>query len=113
MSSLWVTQRSSSSSGAVALTVAPAVKWELHEVRAHFSGSMAAASFTITMDAGAGSKHDTLLYALSMSSVHDVHKTWNPPVRFMHYNDQIDIAYANSSGSGAAYGIEVVYKIVV
>jgi len=104
------TARASASSSALALTVAPAVPWELHEVRVHLGAAGAAGALTVTMDAGAGSKHDTLLYTQSMGAVTHVEKTWETPPKFTHYNDQIDIAYAN--GGSATYGIEVVYKLL-
>jgi len=105
------TQRTSASSGAIAMTVAPAYPWELHEIRFHAGGSLAAAAFTATMDAGAGSKHDALVYTVSMSSKSNLRTTFTPPLKFTHYNDQLDFAYANASA--ATYGLEVIYRLLV
>ena len=103
------THRATASSGAIATTLAPAYPWELHEIRLHFSGSLAATAFTATMDAGAGALYDTLVYSKSAASISaDLVKTFETPLRFTHYNDQVDFAYAN--GSGAKYGLEIIYK---
>ena len=109
--------RACDTTGAIATTVAPRRPWELHEIRLHFSGSLASVAFTATLDAGVGdepgvsSKHDTVLYTKSMASISaDLVKTWNPPLRFLHWNDQVDFAYGNSSN--ATYGLEVIYRIM-
>ena len=105
------TQRDSAASGAIAVTIAPAQPWELHEIRiVNASGSFALGSLTATMDAGAGSKHDCQVYANSMSASDNFRVTFLPPLRFTHYDDQLDLAYANSSS--ADYGIEVIYKLL-
>jgi len=104
------THTASGSSGAIATTIAPGLKWELHEVRIHLDAAGSAGSFTATMDSGRGSKYDTLVYSKSMGSVQDLVKTFNPPLRFNNSADQVDIAYAN--GGSAAYGVEAIYKIL-
>lgn len=111
MSSFFRTARSSASSSAVALTVAPGTAWELHSVRVHLDAAGAAGAFTTTVDAGAGAKHDILLDTNSMSGATSYTKDFDPPVIFTHYSDEVDIAYAN--GGSAAYGVEVVYKVLV
>jgi hypothetical protein len=109
---LFKTQRASASSAAVAVTVAPGVPWALHEIRfVNASGSLAATSLTATMDAGAGAKHDAVVYANSMSASSNLRATFTPPLLFTHYSDELDVAYAN--GSNAAYGISIVYKPIV
>ena len=106
------TQRTSGSSAAVAMTIAPAYPWELHEIRLHnASGAFAATAFTATMDAGAGAKHDTVVYTNSMSGSSNLRATFVPPLRFTHYSDQVDFAYAN--GSNAKYGLEVIYRLLI
>jgi len=109
---MYKTQRASASSGAVAVTVAPGHPWRLIELRFHnASGSLAATKLTATMDAGAGAKHDALVYSVSMSSNSNLRKAFTPPLTFSHEDDELDFAYLN--GSGAAYGFEIVYELIV
>jgi len=111
MSSFLRTARSSASSSAIAFTVAPGRPWKLHSVRVHLGAGGAAGAFTTTVDAGAGAKFDILLDTTSLSAATSYTKDFDPPVIFGHYNDQVDVAYAN--GGSAAYGVEIVYELLL
>ena len=105
------TARSSASSGAIDFTVTPAAQWELYEIRVHLGAGGAATNLTATLSAGAGSKHDEVLWTQAMSGVVNTTTTFDPPVRFTHYADELDIAYLN--GGAATYGVEVVYGLMI
>ena len=104
------TARSSASSGAISMAVAPTAPWELYEIRVHLDAGGAAGNLTAIADAGMGSKHDTTYWTKAMVGLTDATQTFDPPIRFTHHNDQLDITYAN--GSSAAYGVEVVYRLI-
>lgn len=94
---------------AVAMTVAPAVKWALREVRIHLSAAGGAGNLTITVDSGTNAVYDTILLTQDMTAIADL--AWQPdfPMIF-DANDEIDIAWANAGKK--TYGIEVVYSEV-
>jgi len=104
------THRASASSSTIATTLAPGYPFKLYSVRVHLAAGGAAGALTTTVDAGAGAKFDIQLDTNSMSAATSYTKDFDPPVIFTHHNDQVDIAYAN--GSSAAYGVEVVYRLI-
>ena len=95
------------SSGAIALTVAPGIPWQLKQVSCHLDAAGAATAFTITTDAASGALFDALIYTTSMGGVTSLVRTFDPPIEFKA-GDEIDIAYAN--GSSAAYGVTVTWR---
>ena len=94
---------------AIAMTVAPAVAFQIEEVRVYLSAGGAATNLTITIDSAAGAAYDTVLLTQAMNAVTDL--AWQPTRPFiLSPGDEIDIAYAN--GGAATYGVEVIYSAI-
>jgi len=92
-------------STAIAMTVAPGMKWQLKEVRVHLSAG-GAGNLTITIDSGTNAAYDCVLKTQDMTSVTDLHYQPTRPV-ILEAGDEVDIAWANAGA--ATYGVEVVY----
>ena len=104
------------------LTLAPGVPFEFGGFRLHLGSGGAAASLTVTLDSGAGSVYDTILFTYAMSALTNL--IWLPPNivisagaavanyhgGFVPYqfdkDDEIDFAYANTQ----TYGLEVLWR---
>jgi hypothetical protein len=102
---MWRVTRATGS-GAVALTLAPDIGWQLQEIRIHLNGAGGAGNLTITQDALAGAVYDTVLVTQDMTAV--VNLVYFParPNQFVA-GDAIVIAWPNAGGK--TYGIEVIW----
>jgi hypothetical protein len=93
----------------IAMTVAPAVAFQIEEVRVHLSAGGAATNLTITVDSGTAAAYDIVLLTQAMNGVTDL--VWQPDRPYIFSaGDEIDIAYAN--GGAATYGVEVIYSAI-
>ena len=103
-----LTDRATATTGAIALTVAPAAKWELREIRVHLSSAGGAGNLTVKMDSGAGATYDSVVLTQDMTSITDLE--WQPDFPMIFDTlDELDIAWANASNY--TYGIEVIYSM--
>lgn len=91
------------------MTIAPAIAFQIEEIRIHLSAGGAATNLTIALDAGAGVAYDCVLATQDMTGVTDLVYQPAKPI-LCQANDEVDIAYAN--GGGATYGIEVYYSAI-
>ena len=70
-----------------------------------------AESYTITLDAGAGSAHDATLYSRDLAAVSATTLIWWPDAEvYLHGGDCIDVAYANTDAR--TWGVAVVFEEV-
>ena len=103
-----MTQQATGSSS-VAMTVTPTGASQLESIRIHLSSAGGAGSFTVTVDAAAGSAYDTVILTQDMTSV--TNYIWQPsqPIS-LKSDDKIVIAWANANGR--TYGIDVYYRSI-
>ena len=81
--------------------------WQLESVKLHLSSAGGAGSFTITVDANAGSTYDIIVFTQDMTTATDV--IWIPerPLVFQS-GDKLIFSYANANNR--TYGLEVVWN---
>jgi len=94
---------------ALASTLAPAVAFQIIEIRIHLSaagGAVGAVGFTGTLDSATNAAYDYQLFSEDMTLLTDFVYQPSQPLYF-EAGDEIDFAYAN--GSTRTYGLTVVY----
>jgi len=91
---------------AVSVTLAPAIAWQLQEIRIHLSAAGGAGNLTITEAALAGAAYDTILVTQDMTAVTNLVYFPARPLQFVA-GDAIVIAWANTGSK--TYGIEILW----
>ena len=103
---------SSSGSGAISASYAPAAPFWLDAITLHLSAAPTTSQdFTITLNANDGAAYDTLLYGLdlSLSSVTDLVYTPDDGPLLCEAGDSIDVAWLN--GDGRTFGLRIVARL--
>ncbi len=106
------TFETTSTSGALALTIDPSYEFQLVAVTAHLeSGITAAENLTVNLDAGDGSEYDTTLhtesFVSSVSNLTEIAVTFGDGYEF-EKDDKIVVSCPNSLAK--KIGLRVVYK---
>jgi len=81
---------------------------ELVSIRLHLSAAGGANNFTATLDSHLGAVYDTILLTQDMTSVTDLFQTYLPEEAIL--DNDTDLVFAWTNGSGRTYGLEVIYK---
>jgi hypothetical protein len=78
--------------------------------RLHLSAAGGAAeAFTLTLDSGAGTAYDAVLYQKAdMTLITDVVYVFEEPIPFRNYNDKLTFTYTNTNSR--TWGLEVVFE---
>lgn len=94
---------------ALATTLAPGVRFRLHEVRIHLSEAGASGNFTATVDAAAGAAYDAVILTQDMTTITDL--IWQSD-RIMQFEagDEINFAWANAGTK--TYGLTIIYDLL-
>ena len=89
-------------------------KYRLVFIRCHFTGSAGTASFTISVDSGAGSAYDANLFTITAAGTNkDVHlrigngDTGEPSAWTFQANDAVRIGWTNPDSGNITWGLEV------
>jgi hypothetical protein len=104
-----ITTQRATGAAAIAVTIAPTKKWQLHEIRLHLDAAGGAGDLTVTIDSGVDPVYDTVIATQDMTSVTDYYWQPNDPIKFSK-TDELDIAWANANTK--TYGIEIIYSRV-
>ncbi|MFA7462331.1 MAG: hypothetical protein WCY59_04200 [Anaerovoracaceae bacterium] len=97
------------STGAATLNmlVAPAVSFQLEEIRLHLTTAATSGTLTAAVVSAASSAYNAVLYATKMNGVTDLH--WQParPINFVN-GDSLLIYWDNAATR--TYGCEVIFS---
>ena len=94
--------------GAMAVTLAPGVKFRLEEVRLHIDAAVVEVeNFTITMDADEDAVHDTVILTQAMATLADF---VNQPTRPQEFeaSDELDFAFTNTDAN--TWGLTIIFS---
>lgn len=87
-------------------TVSIGKKWQLHEVRLHFSTAMGSVKYMTMQISGSDSSYNTKLYSESLNGIQDLHIIYSSPLIFM--SDQTLIIATSVLSVANQYGLEVI-----
>ncbi len=94
---------------AIAVTLAPATRFRIREIRIHLSAAGGAGNLTVTVNAADGAAYDTVLLTQNMTAVTDYLYKPDYPLQF-ESGDEVDIAWAN--GGTKTYGLVIIYDLL-
>lgn len=93
--------------GALSVTLTPAERSLVKEIRLHLSAVGGSGTLTVTIDSGTNAVYDTILLSQDMTSVQDLF--WQPtrPIE-LESGDKLVVSWENAGTK--TYGIEILYN---
>lgn len=107
--SILMRQYATGSGSAIALTITPAMPYQLKEIRIHLAQAAGSNVFSATLDSGLGAAYDAVLCSQNLSGLTDYNKLYDTDCAPTIHGDD-SVVFASAGSITGAWAIEVWYR---